>query len=78
MTWQISFGHFWSYCLEICPHTSKEKGQQVIDHNLFPLQFQLLDGKDALQTAKKMLSIKISIILQILSAVYMSSPLPFI
>ena len=28
---------------------SKGKGQQVMEHNLFPLEFQLPDGKDALQ-----------------------------
>ena len=57
---------------------SKGKGQEVMEHNWFPLEFQLPDGKDVLQTAQKMLSIKNSIILQMLSAVYMLSPPPFI
>ena len=31
---------------------SKEEGQQVMEHSLFTLEFQLLDGKDILQTAQ--------------------------
>ena len=50
---EVSCGHFRSYCLEICSHMSKGKGQQVMEHNWFPLEFQLHDGKDALQTAQK-------------------------
>ena len=35
---------------------SKGKGQQAMEHNWSPLEFQLPDGKDALQTieCKKM------------------------
>ena len=32
---------------------SKGKSQQVMEHNWLPLEFQLPDGKDALQTAQK-------------------------
>ena len=32
---------------------SKGKGQQAMEHNWFPLEFQLPDGKDTLQTAQK-------------------------
>ena len=32
---------------------SKGKGQQAMEHNWSPLEFQLPDGKDALQTAQK-------------------------
>ena len=32
---------------------SKGKGQQVMEHSLFLLEFQLLDGKDTLQTEQK-------------------------
>ena len=32
---------------------SKEKGQQVVEHCSFPLEFQLPDGKDILQTAQR-------------------------
>ena len=52
---------------------SKGQGQQVMEHSSFPFEFQLPCGKDILQTAE-MLSIKNSIILQVLSAVYMLSP----
>ena len=54
-----------------------------MEHDLFPLEFQLPDGKGTLQTAQKccqlkrhspnctkMLSIKNSVIFQMLSAVY--------
>ena len=30
---------------------SKEKGQQVMEHSSFPMEFQLPGGKDILQTA---------------------------
>ena len=30
---------------------SEGKGQQVMEHNSFPLEFQLPDGKDIFQTA---------------------------
>ena len=45
MTRQVSFGHFWSYCLEIRSHISKGKGQQVMEHNWFSLELQVPDGK---------------------------------
>ena len=32
---------------------NKRKGQQVMDHSLFPLEFQLPEGKDILQTAQR-------------------------
>ena len=32
---------------------SKRKGQQVVEHSLFPLEFQLPDGKDVLRTAQR-------------------------
>ena len=38
---------------------SKEKGQQVMEHNSYPLEFQLPDGKDAFQTAQKCYQLKI-------------------
>ena len=38
---------------------SKGKGQQVMEHNWFPFEFQLPDGKDALQTAQKCYQLKI-------------------
>ena len=37
----------------------KGKGQQVMGHNSFPLEFQLPDGKDTLQTAQKCHQLKI-------------------
>ena len=59
MTWQVSCGHFCSHCLEIRSHVSKGKGQQVMEHNWFPLEFRSSDGKDALQTAQKCCQSKI-------------------
>ena len=59
MTWQVSCGHFWSYFLKIHSHISKGKGQQVIEHSSFPLEFQLPDGKDILQTAQTRYQLKI-------------------
>ena len=59
MTWQVSCGHFSPYCLEIRSHMSKGKGQQVMGYNWFPLEFQLPDGKDALQTTQKCYQLKI-------------------
>ena len=56
---------------------SKEKGWKVMEQSLFLLEFQLPDRKDVLQTPQ-MFSIKSSIILQTLSAVYMLSRPPFI
>ena len=44
---------------------SKGKGQQVMEHNWFPLEFQSSDGKDALQTAQKA------------AAIYIMSEIPF-
>ena len=38
---------------------SKRKGQQVMEHSSFPLEFQLPDGKDILQTAKRCYQLKI-------------------
>ena len=38
---------------------SKGKGQQVIEHNSFLLNFQLPDGKDTLQTAQKCYQLKV-------------------
>ena len=38
---------------------SKGKGQQAMEHNWSPLEFQLPDGKDALQTAQKCYQSKI-------------------
>ena len=38
---------------------SKGKGQQVTEHNWFPLEFQLPNGKDTLQTAQKCYQLKI-------------------
>ena len=35
---------------------SKGKGQQVMEHNFFPLKFQLPDRKDTLQTAQNVIS----------------------
>ena len=31
----------------------KGKGQQLMEHRSFPLEFQLADGKDILQTAQR-------------------------
>ena len=59
MTWQVFCGHLWSYCLEIRSHISTGKGQQAMEHNSFPLEFHLLDGKDAFQTAQKCYQLKI-------------------
>ena len=58
MTWQVSSGHFCSYCLEIHSNMSKGKGQQVMEHSWFSLEFQLPDGKDAIQTAQKSYQLK--------------------
>ena len=44
-----------------------------MEHNSFPLEFQLPDGKDTLQTAQNVIN-QTSVILQMLSAVYMVSP----
>ena len=38
---------------------SKSKGQQVMEHNSFPLEFRLPDRKDTLQTAQKCYQLKI-------------------
>ena len=38
---------------------SKGKGQQIMEHSWFPLEFQSSDGKDALQTAQKCCQLKI-------------------
>ena len=38
---------------------SKGKGQQVMGHSSFPLEFQLPDGKDILQTAQRCYQLKI-------------------
>ena len=38
---------------------SKGKGQQVMEHSSFPLEFQLPDGKDILQTAQRCYKLKI-------------------
>ena len=38
---------------------SKEKGQQVMEHSSFQLEFQLPDGKDILQTAQRCYQLKI-------------------
>ena len=53
MTWEVSCGHFWSYCPKIRFHMNKGKGQKVTKNNLFPLEFQLPDRKDTLQPAQK-------------------------
>ena len=37
---------------------SKGKGQQVTENNLFPLEFQVPDRKDTLQTAKNVINLK--------------------
>ena len=37
----------------------KGKGQQVTEHSLFPLESQLPDGKDILQTAQKYYQLKV-------------------
>ena len=58
---------------------SKGKCQQVMEHNWFPLEFQLPDRKDALQTAQKCYQLKIQSFCKLmLSAVYMLLPPPFI
>ena len=44
--------------IEIRSHMSKGKGQQVMEHSWFPLEFQLPDEKDALQTAQKCYQLK--------------------
>ena len=38
---------------------SKGQGQQVMEHNWFPLEFQLPDRKGTLQTAQKCYQLKI-------------------
>ena len=38
---------------------SKGKGQQVMDGNLFPLEFQLPGGKGILETAQRYYQLKI-------------------
>ena len=38
---------------------SKGKGQQVMEHHSFPLEFQLPDGKNMLQTAQRCYRLKI-------------------
>ena len=35
---------------------SKGKGQQVMEPNLFPLEFQLPDGNNSLQTAQNVIN----------------------
>ena len=38
---------------------SKGKGQQVMEHSLFPLEFKLPDGKDIFQTVQRCYQLKI-------------------
>ena len=40
---------------------SKGKCQQVMEHSSFPLEFQLPDGKDILQTAQECYQLKIQL-----------------
>ena len=47
-----------------------------MEHNSFPLEFELHEGKDALQTAQERYQLKIQSFLQMLSVVYMLSPPP--
>ena len=84
MVWQVSCGHFWSYCLKICSHMSEAKGQQVMEHSLFPLDFHLPDLKDTLQTAPKCYQLKIQSFanvicrIHVVSAnIYIMSEMPF-
>ena len=56
---------------------SKGKGQQVMEHSSFPLEFQLPDEKDIRQTAQRCYQLKIQSFSKY-SAAYMLSPPPFI
>ena len=63
---------------------SKGKGQQVMEHILFPLEFQSPDGKDALQTAQKWFQLKFNHLANVISsihvvtaAIYIMSEIPF-
>ena len=78
MTWQVSCGHFWSYCIEIRSHMSKAKRSASNGAQLVPIGIPITRLKRRPPNCTKMLSRKNSIILQMLSAVYMLSPLPFI
>ena len=43
---------------------SKGKGQQVMEHSSFSLEFQLPDGKDILQTAQRCYQLVMSLLEQ--------------
>ena len=54
---------------KIHSHMSKGKVQQVMEHNLLPLEFQIRDEKDFLYNGQRCYQLKILTSLQILSAV---------
>ena len=63
---------------------SKGKGQQVMEHSLFPLEFQLPDGKDTLQTAQKCYELKFDHFANVIcsidvvsAAMYITIEIPF-
>ena len=54
-------GLLWPFLIRLSKNsrTSKGKGQLITEHSSFPLEFQLADGKYALQTAQSCYQLKI-------------------
>ena len=61
---------------------SKGKGQRVMEHNSFPLEFQVPEEKDTVQTAQKCYQLKIQSFCRcclyvITAATYIMREIPF-